>query len=135
MANDPGLGEGGNAPSLPAYSYSSSASAPTIGASYASRTAARTARVTYQQAQAVADASGTNLVTNDSSGFGLNRPYIPWNVYLTSQEATPAVNTTSGTFVALWTLSAEPQHPSIRCRVLVNNGAGTSSEEIGRAHV
>jgi hypothetical protein len=127
MANDPGLGEGGT-PSLPAYSYSSSADSPTIGSSYLSRQASRDARTAYQQQAAVADASGTNLITNDATGFGLNRPYLPWNVYPTANEAAPPQTTTSGSFGSLLTCSNEPQHPKIRVRVRVVNGAGTSSE-------
>jgi hypothetical protein len=127
MANDPGLGEAGSAPSSPAYTYSSSSDSG-VGDSYLSRQAARVARTSYQTAVAVADASGTSLITNDAKGFGLDRPYLAWNVYLTANETTPPVSTTSATFVSLWTCSIEPQHPNIRVRVRVVNGAATSGE-------
>ena len=71
--------------------------------------------------------SGTGLVTNDKA-FGLDRPYLAWNVYPTAQETTPAVTTTSAAFVALLTCAIEPQHPRIRVRVLAKTGAGTSGE-------
>jgi hypothetical protein len=129
MANDPGLGEGGTTQPIAAYAVSATGG---TSSGTGTRTASRTTRTTLQQAQAVKDASGTNLSTNDSSGFGLNRPFHLWNVYETNLEtdpaATPVRSTTSGTFGALWTASSEPQHPKIRVRVRVVNGAGTSGE-------
>lgn len=121
---------GGAYPSLPLYSYATSTSGATSGTG--TREAARTARTAYQQQVAVKDASGTSLASSDALGFGLDRPYIPWNVYETNLEtdptATPVRSTTSGTFGALWTASSEPQHPKVRVRVRVVNGAGTSGE-------
>lgn len=71
--------------------------------------------------------SGTGLVTNDKT-FGLDRPYLAWNTYPTAEETTPAVSTTSGSFVSLLTCAVEPQHPRIRVRVLGKTGAATTGE-------
>ena len=118
--------DGGDYPSLPLYSYATSTGGAATGSG--SATAARDARTAYQQSIAVKDASGTSLSTSDAKGFGLDRPYLGLNVYPTAEETTPLQSTTSGTFVNLLTVSAEPQHPKWRVRVRVVNGAGTSGE-------
>jgi len=125
MAATPGEAAGGT-PAVPLYTYATSPVGAPSGVG--TRTAARQARVALQNASAVADGSGTVLSANDSSGFGLNRPYLGWHAYQTAQETTPPASTVSGTFEALWTLSAEPQHPKLRARVRVVNGAATSGE-------
>jgi len=127
MAVTPGLGEGGGVPPKPFSTYAVTASGTTSSGT-GTRTAARVNRTQLQNAQAVKDASGTNLTTNDALGFGLNRPYLELNAYPTAQETTPPVSTTNGTFESLWTVSSEPQHPKWRVRVRVVNGAGTSGE-------
>jgi hypothetical protein len=71
--------------------------------------------------------TGTALVSQAAS-FGLDRPYIPWNVYPTAEETTPATLTASATFVSLLTCCIEPQHPKIRVRVRVVMGAATAGE-------
>jgi hypothetical protein len=85
-----------------------------------------------RQQKVVRGSDAVALVTNDSSGFGLQRPYIPWFTYATNLETNPAaaavVSTTSGSFVQLLTCAIEPQHPRIRVRVRVVTGAGTSGE-------
>jgi hypothetical protein len=85
-----------------------------------------------RQQKVIAGADAVPLVTNDVSGFGLQRPYITWNTYATNLETNPAaaavVSTTSGSFVSLLTCANEPQHPRIRVRVRVVTGAGTSGE-------
>lgn len=124
MANDPGGGEGA-APSTPAVTYASSAKA-TSSPSRAAKSVA--ARQTSRTQKAISDTSGTALVQADTAGFGLKRPYLDWGVYQTTQETTPPVSTTSAAFVALFTAASEPQHPSIRVRVKVVNGVGTSGE-------
>jgi hypothetical protein len=122
-------GGGGSYPVVPLTAfYTSISGTSSTSTSSGSVLASRTQRTTYQQTNAVRDATGTALITTDAKGFGLDRPYLAWSAYLTSQETTPPVNTTSATFVALWTCSAEPQHPKVRVRVLVVNGAGTSGE-------
>jgi hypothetical protein len=118
---------GGEYPTVPLAAYYTSITGTSSGGT-GSVLAARTQRVAYQQTTAVKDTSGTSLITTDQKGFGLDRPYLAWNAYATSEETTPPVNTTLGTFVALWTLSAEPQHPKVRVRVRVVNGAATSGE-------
>ena len=124
-ANDSG---GGDYPSVSLVAfYTSTTTAPSSTAS-TGVLAQRKQRQAYQQANAVKDTSGTSLITTDQKGFGLDRPYLAWNAYATSEETTPPVNTTSGSFAALWTCSAEPQHPKVRVRVRVVNGVGTSGE-------
>jgi hypothetical protein len=94
----------------------------TTAAKVTQQTATRTA------ASQVKDTSGTTLVANDASGFGLKRPYLDWNVYKTAEEAAPTATTSSGTFVSLLTLSSEPQHPRLRVRVRAVTGAATSGQ-------
>lgn len=118
--------DGGDYPSLPLYTYSTSTSGASTGTGTA--TADRDARTAYQQSIAVKDASGTSLSTSDAKGFGLDRPYLAWNAYPTAEETAPPVSTVSGSFVNLWTVSAEPQHPKVRIRVRVVNGAATTGE-------
>ena len=131
MANDPGAGEGGS-PTTPSIIYSSTATGGgggTVVGGTTSRLSSVTARQTSRTTvKAVQDTSGTVLSGADAAGFGLNRPYHDWNVYPTAEELAPSVSTTSATFEALFTCSAEPQHPNIRVRVKVVNGIGTSSE-------
>ena len=117
---------GGQYPSAPLYSYATSVSGASTGAGTTYQ--ARQERTVYQTQVAVKDASGTSLSSSDASGFGLDRPYLAWNAYPTSSEAAPPQSTTSGSFANLWTVSAEPQHPKVRVRVRVVNGAGTSGE-------
>jgi hypothetical protein len=92
------------------------------------RAAAVNRRSAKKKQTKVKDSSGTNLITNDASGFGLKRPYLAWNSYPTAQETTPAASTGSGTFTALLTCAVEPQHPRIRVRVRAVTGAATSGE-------
>lgn len=120
------VGDAAGTPTVPTYTYATTSTAPPPSGT-GTRTEARAARVTYQNETAVADASGTVLITNDELGFGLDRPYLGWQTYPTSEE-TPTLTTSSGTFASLVTLSSEPQHPKLRVRVRVVNGAGTSSE-------
>ncbi len=122
-------------PSSPAISFASSAQvarSTTSGGSSRTRSTARSRRAAKRNQKSVRDQSGTNLVTNDASGFGLNRPYLPWNVYATNLEtapgAAPVTSTTSGAFVALLTCATEPQHPRIRVRIRAVTGAGTAGE-------
>jgi hypothetical protein len=69
------------------------------------------------------------VLSNDgASGQGLARPYIGWQVNRTSDIASPPVSTSSGTFVSLWTLVGEKQHPKIRTVVLVLTPGGTTGE-------
>lgn|SRR5512139_1432169 len=121
MARDPGSASGG--PSTPVVIYASAVS----GSSENRTQSVRTRKQTRNQKK-VQDTSGTPLVQADAQGFGLNRPYLGWNVYPTAQETTPPASTSSGSFVALLTLSAEPQHPRIRVRIRAITGAGTSGE-------
>lgn len=119
---EPGSGDGGAA-STPSVTYAASASgAPS------NRAASAKARKASRSQKKIADTSGTELVGADAAGFGLNRPYLQWRVYPSVQETTPAEFTGSGAFVSLLTVAAEPQHPSIRVRVRVVTGAGTSGE-------
>ena len=112
-------------PSLPWSTYAASLrGTTTTGVAVADRTA----RTTYQRAIAVKDASGTTLSSSDQKGFGLDRPYLAWHAYVTADETAPPISTVSGSFGALWTVSAEPQHPKVRVRVRVVNGAATSGE-------
>lgn len=122
MATDPGAGEGGS-PSTPSVTYASTVTGTTTARSesLATRQASRTQR-------AVQDTSGTVVVGADAAGFGLDRPYIPWNVYPTAEETTPSRSTSSGSFVSLLTCAIEPQHPKIRVRCKAITGAGTSGE-------
>lgn len=85
-------------------------------------------RATRTAAAQVRDQSGTNLVANDATGFGLKRPYLEWRAYPTAQETTPADSTSSGSFISLVTLSNEPQHPRLRVRIRAVTGAATSGE-------
>lgn len=124
MANDPGAGEGSGSPSTPSVIYSASAS----GSSSGNRTSSLAARKTARQQKALQDASGSVIIGADDGGFGLKRPYLDWRVYRTADETTPPEVTTSGSFVSLFTCASEPQHPKIRVRYKVVNGAGTSSE-------
>jgi hypothetical protein len=117
---------GGDYPTVPLIAYYTSLTGSSGGSG--SVLAARSQRTAYQQTTAVKDTSGTSLITTDQKGFGLDRPYLAWATYATSEETTPPVNTVSATFVALWTASAEPQHPKVRIRVRVVNGVGTSGE-------
>ena len=88
----------------------------------------KTVRATATAAGTVKDQSGTTLIANDSTGFGLKRPYLEWHAYPTAQETTPVDSTSSGSFVSLVTVSNEPQHPRIRVRVRAVTGAATSGE-------
>lgn len=123
MAVDPGAGEGG-APSTPSVTYANSIS----GGGSGNRSSSVQKRKTSRTQKVVKDTSGTQLIGADAAGFGLNRPYLPWRSYRTVEETTPADSTSSGSFVALVTLAAEPQHPKIRVRVRAITGAGTSGE-------
>lgn len=75
--------------------------------------------------------SGAALITNDKV-FGLDRPYLGWNVYAFNNEAAPgdapAYSTTSATFVPLAVCANEPQHPRLRVRVRAVTGAATTGE-------
>lgn len=119
--------DGTLAPAVPSSTYAGSA-APISSTSSTSRIASVQRRNASQIQRDVRDASGTNLNTNDASGFGLDRPYLGWNTYPTAQEASPPASTSSGSFVSLLTLSGEPQHPKIRVRIRALTGAGTSGE-------
>lgn len=124
-------GDGTGAPPLPQVTYASritSSGTVQVSSGTGSRAAARVKRTQQQAAKSATDQSGTNLNANDASGFGLNRPFHLWNVYPTTSEAAPPVSTTSGSFASLHTISSEPQHPKLRVRVRVVNGAGTSAE-------
>lgn len=116
---------GGDGPTRTARTSSSSSGGGSRAASVKKR----------QQKKAqtkVKDASGTSLVTNDATGFGLKRPYLLWNAYSTNNETNPAAapttSTTSGAFVSLLTLANEPQHPLLRVRFIVVTGAATTGE-------
>lgn len=112
------------APSTPSSTYASAATGNTSGFQSASVQQRQTIRAQTTAADA---SSGTSLLGNASS-FGLERPFLDWRVFKTADETTPPDATTSGTFVALFTASAEPQHPKIRVRVKAVGGAGTSGE-------
>lgn len=125
----------GEPPPLPAVTFASSTRSSgggggggTGGRATGNRSSSRVRRQQKQQQAKVKDQSGTNLVANDASGFGLKRPYLAWNVYPTAEETAPARSTTSATFVALLTAAIEPQHPRIRVRVRAVTGAATSGE-------
>lgn len=123
--------EAGGAPGLPSTTYASgirTGGAVQTATGSGSRAAARAKRQAKQDQKTATDASGTNLSSNDQGGFGLDRPYLQWGFYQSAQEAAPSVTTASGTFVALWTVSSEPQHPKVRVRVRVVNGVGTTAE-------
>jgi hypothetical protein len=119
--------DGASSPPVPLYVFAA-AVFQNANVSSGTRAAARAARVAYQQASAVKDSSGTSLSTTDAGGFGLARPYLEWGAYPTAQETTPPVNTTSGSFVSLWTCSAEPQHPKLRVRLRIVADASTAGE-------
>jgi len=119
------------APSRPAVIYSTRATYTRV-VTVAPRVVQKAKVAAIRQQKVIAGADAIALVTNDKSGFGLQRPYIPWNAYATNLETNPAaaavVSTTSASFVSLITCANEPQHPRIRVRVRVVTGAGTSGE-------
>jgi len=120
---------GGSPPSLPAITFAPRAvSSGSTGGGTRSVTVRRQKRAVARQQKAVRGNDREALIANDKSGFGLKRPYLGWASYPTSQETTPAQSTGSGSFVALLTVAAEPQHPKIRVRVRAVTGAATSGE-------
>jgi hypothetical protein len=128
--------DGGGPPSQPAITYApsakpgaaSSSTQRSSGGGTTNRAGSVQRRSAKKKQTSIKDSSGTALITNDASGFGLKRPYIPWTVYPTIEETVPTKTTTSGTFVSLWTVATEPQHPKVRVRVLAVTGAATSGE-------
>lgn len=135
--------ENGAVPKVPSISYAPGASAKarsqparaSSGGSSRSSTNRAGSVAKRQQKNTTTkprdQASGQALIAQDES-FGLKRPYIPWNVYPTNLETTPAgpgvTDTTSGTFVSLLTCASEPQHARLRVRVLAKTGAATTGE-------
>lgn len=120
------------APYTPAVIYGGSVAKSTGSTSARTRTNSVKKRATQKQQTKVKDASGTNLIVNDATGFGLKRPYLLWNSYAKNLEANPAAtpitSTTSVTMVSLITCASEPQHPLIRVRLIAVTGAGTTGE-------
>lgn len=125
MAVDPGEG-GGAAPSTPSVLYATTASR--TGGVTSSRAESARNRKQARKQKKVQDTSGTALVQADAAGFGLDRPYLDWRVYRTTEETTPTESTSSGSFVSLFVAATEPQHPKIRVRFRATTGAGTSGE-------
>lgn len=113
------------APSTPTSTYSGAATGSNVSGF---QSASVIQRQTIRTVKSATDAgSGTSLVGNAAS-FGLERPYLDWRVFRTADETTPPESTTSGTFVNLFTASAEPQHPKIRVRFKCVAGAATTGE-------
>lgn len=126
-------------PPQPAITYASSSRPGSASSAQGRASSGSTNRVSSvvrraakKQQTAVKDTSGTVLLANDATGFGLKRPYLLWHVYSsnleTSPAASPTTSTTSGTFVNVLTVANEPQHPLLRVRVLAVTGAATSGE-------
>lgn len=85
------------------------------------------------------DGAESRLVMNDRNGNqifaedwlvgkGLARPYIPWGANKTVDLTTPPDITTSGTFVAVYTVQGILQHPALFVRLKVVADAGTTGE-------
>lgn len=82
---------------------------------------------------ALYDLTGNIIMSDDAvSGQGLATPYIPLGTYPTRMLLTFAADgeqTTSATFVPLWTVHGHKQHPRLRVAAYVfTDVAGTSAE-------
>lgn len=72
-----------------------------------------------------------NIVMSDdgASDAGLARPWLPIQ-WVESSAVLPTVNTSSGTFSALWTAKYIKQHPRVYVQVLTYCSDGTTAGEV-----
>lgn len=112
-------------PSTPSSTYAGAASGGNTSGFQAASVAQRQA---LRAAKSATDANSGTLLVGNATSFGLERPFLDWRVFKTADESSPPDSTTSGSFVALFTASSEPQHPKIRVKFKAVAGVGTTGE-------
>lgn len=61
-------------------------------------------------------------------GRGLNRPFIPWEAKKVTDFTTPTDITTSGSFVGVYNIQGNYQHPALYVKIRVQADIGTAGE-------
>lgn len=75
------------------------------------------------------DRNGNQIISEDwLVGKGLGRPFIPWAGYRVSEWTTPPDIVTSGSFVGVYIIEGNQQHPAIYVNVRCVADAGTAGE-------
>lgn len=75
------------------------------------------------------DKSGNIIMSEDgTSGQGLARPYIPYNVLDFTQVTTPTRTTTSATYDTMYRAHGPKQHPKVHCQYIIKTDADTTCD-------